>query len=483
MKRVVLSVILAALFSAAGLLPAARVGAASAPAVNEVDIGIAPADYEALIADEEKQTFAVQAQVNGGGYTAAQINIRGNSSRMIGQLSRAKRVPLELSFDSASVFPGIGNTRVKLINCFTPYRLVAEYLALELFSECGVPTPEHTFAFVRINDVDLGLYIAVEDVNKSFVSRQYATASPGALYKATMDNLKRDRFIDSEWFGHLFRKGKASSETLSLLLAALDAGEGYGRYINVDEWLRYFACVAVTGGDGSIFTERNNFILYDNGGSFDLIPWDLSEAFSGRKTPNGIDRYYIRDDTSAPNPLFDLIMQDDALKRQYHDYISAFAGSFFEPASFDARYKAVVDALAPYLPRDRSVFLNTGTAAEALLSDAADGYLSLRYTLRGLSENLTAQLEGRTSRYFANDVLAPLYATAAEDLIADLESASPLYDPKLPQKIVSSYRRWQRKAAGETGFPAGWIAAGCGIILVCAAVPAAVRVRKKKPKE
>ena len=468
----------AAVFAVFALCFAVR--AFAAPAVTVVDIGIAPEDYEALIADEEKQTFAVQVQTDGGGYTAAQVNIRGNSSRMIGQLSKAKRVPLELSFESASAFPGLENTDVKLINCFTPYRLVAEYLALELFSECGVPTPEHTFAFVRINDVDLGLYIAVEDVNKGFVSRQYGTVSPGALYKATMDDLKRDRYIDSEWFGHLFQKGKASSETLSLLLAALDGGEGYGQYINADEWLRYFACVAVTGGDGSIFTERNNFALYDNGGRFDLIPWDLSEAFSGRKTTNGIDRYYIRDDTSAPNPLFDLIMRDDALKQQYHGYISAFAGSFFEPASLDARYTAVVEALAPYLPRDRSVFLNTETAAQALLSDAPDGYLSLRYTLQGLSGNLTAQLEGREFRYFASEALAPLYATAAEDLVAELESASPLYDPKLPQKIVSSYRRWQRKAAGESGLPAGRIAAGCGIVLVCAAVPAIMQIKKKR---
>lgn len=470
--------ICAALFAALALCFAVR--AFAAPAVTVVDIGIVPEDYKALIADEEKQKFSVQVQTDGGGYAEAQINIRGNSSRMIGQMSEAKRIPLELSLSSADVFPGLENTKVKLINCFTPYRLVAEYLALELFSECGVPTPAHTFAFVRVNDVDLGLYIAVEDVNKGFAARQYGTASPGALYKATMDDLKRDRFIDSEWFGHLFQKGKASSGTLSLLLAALDDGEGYGQYINVDEWLRYFACVAVIGGDGSIFTERNNFALYDNGGRFDLIPWDLSEAFSGRKTPNGIDRYYIRDDTSAPNPLFDLIMGDDALKQKYHGYISAFAGAFFEPASLDARYTAVVDAIAPYLPRDRSVFLNTETAAQELLSDAPDGYLSLRYTLQGFSENLTAQLEGREFRYFASETLAPLYATAAEDLVKELESASPLYDRKLPHKIVSSYRRWQKKAAGESGLPVGWIAAGCGAVLMIAAVPTVLKIRKKR---
>ena len=219
---------------------------------------------------------------------------------------------------------------MKFINSLTPYRLIAEYLALDLFDFAGIPTPAHSLAFIRFNGVDFGLYIAVEDVNKPFLRKWYKEPL-GSAYKATFDNTKAADYVDSEWFGVLFEKVSGESNHFAELISSLDRGEGYEQYVDLDEWLRYYACVAVIGGDGSIFSEQNNFVLYDNNGKYQLIPWDLSEAFSGRETVNGIDRYYIWDELNNPNPLFDLIMKNPANRAKYHEYIRHFADSFLSP--------------------------------------------------------------------------------------------------------------------------------------------------------
>lgn len=409
----------------------------SEPGVIEVDIRIDAAKYKALVSSEQKKQYVVSVSADRSEYETAKINIRGNSSRQFGLAHPAKRIPFEIKFDSARPFGGFENKSVKFINCFYPYRLIAEYLALELFSFAGIPTPDHSFAFVRFNDVDFGLYIAVEDINKPFLSKWYAEPLQAA-YKSTINEEKASEYIDSEWFGHLFEKTSGDSANLSALTEALDKGEGYEQYINIDEWLRFFACIAVTGGDGSMLTEQNNFVLYDNNGKFDLIPWDLSEAFSGRRAPDSIDHYYVWHNENEPNPLFGLLMSNRAYRDQYYAYIREFTEGFLDPSAMQARYDAILDAIAPYLPKDHSILLNSEDTLAELRSDAPDTLSNLRHMLNASYRNLNAQLEGQADSFAVNERFVDYYENgdSYEYIISECEPLSPLLDTTLPQQII-----------------------------------------------
>lgn len=409
----------------------------TAPGVIEVDIRILSSDCRALTSSREKAPYTVTVSADGAEADIATVNIRGNSSRDFGLASPTKRIPFEVKFSEVSPFGGIENKSVKFINSFYPYRLIAEYLALDLFDYADIPTPAHSLAFIRFNDVDFGLYIAVKDRNKTFLKKRYPEPLNFA-YKYTIDEEKREKCIDSKWFGHLFEKvsGDTEIDRLQELIAALDSGEGYEELINVDEWLRYFACVAVTGADGSILTEQNNFALFDNNGRYDLIPWDLSEAFSGRRMPDSIDRYYSRRKEEDPTPLLDLLMRNQSYKEQYLTYIREFTEGFLSPAKISARYDAILDAVSPYLPRDHSILLNYDNALSDLRSDSPDTYSNLRYMLGEYYGNIKAQLDGRAVSFPVNPKFADYYEYSYAEIMTTAVSYSPLLDSKLPGRIA-----------------------------------------------
>lgn len=449
------------------------------PNVIEVDVRIDAANYKAMVSSEQKKQYTVSVSADRSAYETAKINIRGNSSRQFGLAHPAKRIPFEIKFYTARPFGGFENKSVKFINCFYPYRLIAEYLALELFSFAGIPTPVHSFAFVRFNDVDFGLYIAVEDINKPFLSKWYAEPLQAA-YKSTINEEKASEYIDSEWFGHLFEKVSGNSAHLSALTEALEKGEGYEQYINLDEWLRFFACIAVTGGDGSMLTEQNNFVLYDNNGKFDLIPWDLSEAFSGRKAPDSIDHYYVWHNESTPNPLFELLMSHQAYRDQYRAYIREFTEGFLQPSAIQARYDAILDALAPYLPKDHSILLNSEETLAELRSESPDTFSNLRYMLNASYQNLNAQLEGHEDTFAVNERFADYYENgdSYEYIISECEPLSPLLDTTLPQQIVK-----QGKAMDKDAQLRRYWVIGLGTAVALIVIAAGVSALKKKKRE
>ena len=478
MAKRVLSVFFACLLLLVLPILPAHAAQGEGPAVAELNVEIGGDIYRKLTTEPGEDPYSVRISCADIADLEVEMNLRGSSSKTIGQMMKAKRIPFELTLPKeGDADLGVGNRSVKYINSFTLYRLVAEYLALDLFESFGIPTPAHEICFVRFNGEDLGLYLAVEDVNKTFLGKHYPEPLQTA-YKAT-NKENKEGAIDSKWFGTVFPKAKKDPQPLLTLIDALERGDGFEELIDADEWLRYFACVAAIGGDGSIFSELNNFVLYDHDGRMELIPWDQSEAFSGRETPNGIDRYYVDDDPDDPNPLFDLIMREPENRERYHAYIRELCDTFLQPEQLERRYAAIVDAIAPYLPRDHSIGLNSENAEQALRSDSPEGLLNLRYALKAHRENLLAQLEGKERAFFVNEAYRELLGLGDfEETVAFLEKNSPLYDPKLPKKISAGHASYDGANRTAIFVVAGVIAVGAAGALVW--LFTVRRVKKKK---
>lgn len=63
-----------------------------------------------------------------------------------------------------------------------------DYLTYQMMVQFGVAAPLCSYAFLRVNGEDWGLYLAVEAVEESFLQRNYGTQS-GALYKPDSMNM------------------------------------------------------------------------------------------------------------------------------------------------------------------------------------------------------------------------------------------------------------------------------------------------------
>ena len=416
--------------------------------VMEMDIGIRPSCYKKLVFDRTEPKFAVRISTEGESLRRAKIKLRGSASKEMGLMSPVKKIPLDLQLDPEDALAHrLANTSVKLINSYTPFRLLAEYTALDLFRFAQVPVSEHALVFIRYNGVDFSLYLAVEELNDVFLAKHFPD---GTLYKADSSHFERSDSISS-WFGCLRLTAGKDTGRLDALIDALETGTGYEEYLDTDEILRFFACLAIYGADSTFLTEQNNFYLCDTGEKFILLPWDNSEAFQGYETTNGIDRYRMDpwEDIDYPPPLFTLLMENEENRSLYHTYLRQFNDEFLAPSKIDPYFNLLAAAAQPYLQRDSAMFFNDPYELPLSPEESRYGTLSsLLGSFHAIHENITAQLNGETDLFHMSPAFASIGTVFSmydtQGITEFLLQHSPSADPEITDKICAAYPAWCR---------------------------------------
>jgi spore coat protein CotH len=86
-------------------------------------------------------------------------------------------------FNAARSLDGV--KKLNFNNGFSDPTFMREVLSYELFEQMGLPTPRASFVDVYVNDIHLGLYTMVEQIDQNFLAR-YFTDTSGNLYKPEM---------------------------------------------------------------------------------------------------------------------------------------------------------------------------------------------------------------------------------------------------------------------------------------------------------
>ncbi len=150
--------------------------------VAKIRILINEDDWQKLVTDARAEQY-VRADFwfDGEPYRNVAIRPKGMSSLMSGRGNG--RMPLKIDFNFfnfAQNFRGI--KKLNLNNGFSDPTFIRETIGYELFEQMGLPTPRRAFADVWVNDIHLGLYTIVEQVDKTFLRRNFANPE-GNLYK------------------------------------------------------------------------------------------------------------------------------------------------------------------------------------------------------------------------------------------------------------------------------------------------------------
>lgn len=459
------------------------------PDVIEADVGIRPSDYRKLVSDETEPVFAVQIASEGGCPLRAKIRLRGAASKGMGLAFPTKKVPLDFQLDPDDALArALGNSSVKLINSYTPFRLMAEYTALDLFRFAQVPVSEHKLLFLRFNGVDFGLYLALEELNGEFLAKHFPD---GALYKADSVHYEMATSISS-WFGCLRLTEGKDNGRLDELLKRLDAGVGYEELLDTDEILRFFACLAMYGADSTFLTEQNNFYLCDTGERFILLPWDNSEAFAGYETVNGIDHYRMDpwEDIDYPPPLFTLLMENEENRENYHKYLRQFNDGFLSQSAVDSYLNGLAAAAQPFFRRDATMFFNQPYELPLIPEEARYGTLnSLLGVFHSIHENIEAQLNGETDLFHMSSAYESIGAVFSMDdtqgIMKFMMENSPSADPDITERVCAAYSEWCRNV-GKIPFDADdpseialCLIVFCAVFLLMIAAGRRGRVKKR----
>ncbi len=108
---------------------------------------------------------------------------KGNSSLSSAISSGSIRFGLKADlnfFNAARNLDGV--KKLNFNNGFSDPTFMREILSYELFEQMGLPTPRVAFVDLYVNDVHLGLYTMVEQIDQTFLAQHFADAS-GNLYK------------------------------------------------------------------------------------------------------------------------------------------------------------------------------------------------------------------------------------------------------------------------------------------------------------
>lgn len=433
------------------------------PHVLETNIGMQPIDYKRMISTKTENKYDVRVEVNGGKPNSARIHSRGNGSKVIGMSLPAKRVPIELRFDNPSDYSElIANTCVKFCNVITPFELLAQHIAYDMFEYLDIPTPAHTFSFMQYNDVDFGMYFVLEDINEEFLAKHFSPPF-GSLYKGA-EGVERQSYAHSEWFGSLRAVTDHGSERILALLNALNQGEGYEKYLDMDEVLRFFACTAAYGGASSILTELSNFFLYDTGDKIIILPWDMSEAFAADITENGIDHFCMDYwDDAPPSKLFDLVMQDADNREKYHDYIRKICNGFLSSEALDPYFQSLVSCVSPYMKRDCTILFNWEQGMPEDAPDIPVTFQSLHRFIHEIHDNLLAQLDGTADTFFVDLALTQIHQELDDENAYIIQNTSTI-NTHIEKDICIGYTSYCRRVGIShfaTGDPAELVVSLC----------------------
>ncbi len=323
--------------------------------VIEINIEMSDEVFDEIKKDPESKTMhEASVTIDGQRFDKIGIKVKGSSSLKRAISWGTYRFPFELKLDEFESGVNFNSANsIKLNNCVGD-RILAEYNAYEICRSMDILCPDCSFAFVKINGEDWGLYLAVETVNKNFCKRHFGGVLEGSLYKSTTTE-DGEKAIYSEWLGEL--ETKITNDNNKTLLDTINGlkNNDYEKVLDTDTLLKYYAVSMAVGDTDSMLCRTSNFYLYCIDGKTIVIPWDLDNAFDGFWDTDWSVDGYVGNEQYDQNKLLGLVLQNEKYKNKYYEYLLEITDKFLNKDYINKNILSQLKLLEPYFGRETSL--------------------------------------------------------------------------------------------------------------------------------
>ncbi len=259
--------------------------------VEEVRLTVDPKDWAALQANYLENTF-YPANFSWRGQTWNRVGIRSRGRGTRTPLKPALRVDFG-RYTSSQRFQGMKNLSFENLEQDPP--MLREFLSMAVFRKAGVAAPREVFIHLFVNGQDMGLHLAMEYYDKSFLKRALGE-DEGDLYEYSwMDHWNwwprgaDDASYAPEPFELKTNERTAPVSALRALVDALAASDAEtfdanlaGR-LDIDSLIRYVAVETFIADTDGLCGDvgANNFYIYrrDADKRFEILSWDKDATF------------------------------------------------------------------------------------------------------------------------------------------------------------------------------------------------------------
>jgi spore coat protein CotH len=270
---------------------------------------------------------------------------KGNASNIF--TSFGKKKPLKISFDEFTNQDLDGLKKINLNNFTNDPSLVHDVIANKLFRDAGLMASRTAFTKVWIDGEFIGLYLVIENVDKTFLKLHLGGAyNDGNLYKTD-----RGASVFLNWLGStpegykeqgLKLTTNESTDDWSKLISFIDLLNNNNspdfkqlmeNSFDVHSYLKILAIEKCIRSWDSYWGGGNNFYLYEHpDGKIRWIPWDMNESFQDVKTWSVtplLDGYLVPTTKFAERPLLRRIFEVEEWKNEYLNEVCYLINSNF----------------------------------------------------------------------------------------------------------------------------------------------------------
>lgn len=149
-----------------------------------VDIQIAQDDWQDMLENAlEEEYHVANVTINGQTFENVGIRTKGNTSLSQVASSDSDRYSFKIEFDHYQDGQTCwGLDKLVLNNLISDATYLKEYFVYDMFAFLDMPVSDYGMAEITVNGEPWGIYLALEGVEESFLTRNFGT-SAGLLYK------------------------------------------------------------------------------------------------------------------------------------------------------------------------------------------------------------------------------------------------------------------------------------------------------------
>ena len=185
-----------------------------------------------------------------------------------------------------------GLKKININNGFGDPAVQRDKLCYNIINEAGVDASRTSYAKIYLNDEYWGLYLLVEQVDRTFLSSNFGNNN-GNLFKNMGNSSLQWLGSDTSTYQEVFElKTDPNPEAWNSFVNFVDVlnttndqdfKEAINEVFDVDLYLKVLAVDVATGNWDSYIEHGRNFYMYQDAesGRFNWIPWDYNFALGG----------------------------------------------------------------------------------------------------------------------------------------------------------------------------------------------------------
>jgi len=352
-------------------------------------------------------------------YKNVAIRAKGNTSLSNVQNYGNDRYSFKIEFDhydDTNTYYGLD--KLNLNNIIQDNTYMKDYLTCQMMGYFGVSAPLCSYVQILVNGEEWGLYLAIEGVEESFLSRNYGN-DYGELYKPDSMSMGGGRgngmqkpdgmgssdvsliYSDDAYssYSNIFDNAKTDisdtdKDRFIASLKKLNENNSIEEVVNVEEVIRYFVVHNfVCNFDSYTGSMIHNYYLYEEDGQLSMIPWDYNLAFggfAGGSDATDLVNYPIDTPVSGgtieSRPMLSWIFESEEYTELYHQYFAEFISEYFDSEYFAEMIDDVKAMISPYVESDPTKFCTYEEFEKGI--DTLKKFCLLR------AESINAQLNG-----------------------------------------------------------------------------------------